>query len=160
MLNDSLRIDTFANQHVLHDEAVRDDAIGQPEREALDVLLHRSAKAVSLAFRGQTAWHSLPPCSKLSMMKRTLGFMSPLNESQAQEIQLASPKEVHAAAEYDRDLREDLRLCLDKTSLLLSCRATDSPGPGVAKRLSAGDASGLHRRPIPDDFAVPLIFRQ
>src|SRR5438067_3210680 len=58
MLNDSLRIDAFANQHVLHDEAVRDDAIGQPEREALDVLLHRSAKAVSLAFRGQTAGHS------------------------------------------------------------------------------------------------------
>src|SRR2546430_17548033 len=58
MLNDSLRIDAFTNQHILHDEAVRDDAIGQPEREALDVLLHRSAKAVSLAFRCQTAGHS------------------------------------------------------------------------------------------------------
>src|SRR5205085_7305889 len=88
-----------------------------------------------------SAWRSLPPCSKLSMMKRTFGFMSPLNESQAQEDQLASPKEVHAAADYDRGLREGLRLCLDKTSLLLSCRATDSPGPGVAKRLSAGDVS-------------------
>src|SRR2546423_12171581 len=89
-----------------------------------------------------------------------LHYMSPLNESQAQENQLASPKEVHAAADYDRGLREDLRLCHDKTSLLLSCRARDSPGPGVAKRLSAGDASGLHRRPIPVDFAVPLIFPQ
>src|SRR5205085_827415 len=44
----------FTNQHALHDEAVRDDTIGQPERETLDALLHRSAKAVSLAFRGQT----------------------------------------------------------------------------------------------------------
>src|SRR2546423_6194098 len=54
MLNDSLRIDTFANQHILHDEAIRDDAIGQPERETLGALLHRSAKAVSLTFRCQT----------------------------------------------------------------------------------------------------------
>src|SRR5437016_5499839 len=58
MLNDSLRIDAFTNQHILHDQAVRDDAIRQPERETLDALLHRSAKAVSLAFRGQTAGHS------------------------------------------------------------------------------------------------------
>src|SRR2546423_15673406 len=54
MLNDSLRIDAFASQHVLHDQAVRDDAIGQLERETLGTFLHRSAKTVSLTFRGQT----------------------------------------------------------------------------------------------------------
>src|SRR2546429_6717411 len=58
MLSDSFRIDAFTNQHALHDEAVRDYAIGQPERETLSALLHRSAKAVSLTFRCQTAGHS------------------------------------------------------------------------------------------------------
>src|ERR1051325_698345 len=53
MLNDSLRIDALANQHVLHDQAVRDDAIGQPRREPLDAFLHRRAKTVGLAFRCQ-----------------------------------------------------------------------------------------------------------
>src|SRR6185437_1004875 len=55
MLNDSLRIYTFANQHVPHDQAVRDDTMSQPERETLDALLHRRAKTVGLAFRCQTS---------------------------------------------------------------------------------------------------------
>src|SRR5437763_9751631 len=58
MLNDSLRIDAITNQHILHDQAVRDDAIGQPERETLDAFLHRRSKTVSLAFRGQAPRHS------------------------------------------------------------------------------------------------------
>ena len=54
MLNDPFRTEAFANQLVLHDQAVGNHPMRQPERNALGELLERRPKPVCFAFRGDT----------------------------------------------------------------------------------------------------------